>query len=134
MGRPRQVRLLLDTHAFLWAAAEPDRLSTKARRAIRSSDNELFVSAVSAWEIATKFRLGKLPDARVVVGNFSTIVLTLRASDLAIARAHALRAGGYAQAHVDPFDRILAAQAEIEGLALVSKDRALRRFGVELLW
>lgn len=134
MGRPRQVKLLLDTHAFLWATAEPDELSTKARRAIKSSENELFVSAASAWEIATKFRLGKLPDAKIVVENFSNLVLRLRASDLAFTRAHALRAGGYAQAHADPFDRILVAQAEIEGLTLVSKDRALRQFGVELLW
>jgi len=126
------VKLLLDTHAFLWAAAEPGELSTKARRAIRSSENELFVSAVSAWEIATKFRLGKLLGAEVVVGNFPTIVLSLRASDLAITRAHALRAGSYAKTHPDPFDRILAAQAEIEGVALISKDRALRQFGVEL--
>lgn len=128
------MRLLLDTHAFLWAAAEPGELSTKARRAISSSENELFVSAVSAWEIATKFRLGKLPGAGVVVENFSTIVHNLRASDLPMTCAHALPAGGYAQAHQDPFDRMLAAQAEIEGLALVSKDRALRQLGIELIW
>lgn len=134
MGRPRQVKLLLDTHTFLWAAAEPGELSTKAHRAIRSSANELFVSAASAWEIATKFRLGKLPDAKIVVENFSAIVLKLRASDLPITRMHALRAGSYPHAHGDPFDRMLVAQAEIEGLPLVSKDRALRQFGVELLW
>lgn len=128
------MKLLLDTHAFLWASAEPGKLSTKARRAITSSENELFVSAASAWEIATKFRLGKLPDVEIVVQNFPAIVLTLRASDLAITPAHALRAGGYAQAHADPFDRILVAQAEIEGLPLVSKDPALRQFGIELLW
>lgn len=128
------MKLLLDTHAFLWAAAEPGELSTKALRAIKSSANELFVSAVSAWEIATKFRLGKLPDAKIVVENFSGIVTKLRASDLPITRTHALRAGSYPQAHADPFDRMLIAQAEIEGLTLVSKDRALRNFGVELLW
>lgn len=128
------MKLLLDTHAFLWAVAEPGELSAKARRAIRDKDNELYVSAASVWEIATKFRLGKLLDAEMIVGDFANIVLQLRASDLAITHAHALLAGSYAQDHADPFDRILAAQADIEGLTLVSKDRALRQFDIELLW
>lgn len=128
------MKLLLDTHAFLWAVSEPSKLSPKVRAAFRQRDNELFVSAASAWEIATKSRLGKLPGADLVIAGFSGLLLDLRAADLPIARAHALRAGSYTQPHVDPFDRMLAAQAEIEGLALVSKDRALRQFDVEVLW
>jgi PIN domain nuclease of toxin-antitoxin system len=128
------VKLLLDTHAFLWAVSEPARLPARVRSVVRRRENELFVSAVSAWEIATKFRLGKLPGADVVIAGFSDLLLELRASDLPIARMHALRAGGYTQPHADPFDRTLVAQAEIEEMILVSKDRALRQFGVELLW
>lgn len=128
------MRLLLDTHAFLWSLAEPGELSTRARRVVRDKDNELFVSTASAWEIATKFRLGKLPGAGPLIADFASLMLKLRAADLPISRAHALRAGSYPQPHADPFDRMLVAQAEIEGLTLVSKDRALRQFGVELLW
>lgn len=93
------------------------------------------VSAASAWEIATKQRLGKLRGLPTLTPRRHAVLL---AADgfvaLAITAAHALTAGNYPQPHGDPFDRILAAQSEIEGLPLVSKDRALRQFGVELLW
>lgn len=128
------MRLLLDTHAFLWAVSEPARLPVRVRNAIRQRENELFVSAASAWEIATKFRLGKMPGADVVIAKFSDLLLELRASDLPIARMHALRAGSYTQPHADPFDRMLAAQADLDELTLISRDRALRQFGIELLW
>lgn len=126
--------LLLDTHAFLWAVAETGDLSASARKAIKDGRNEVFVSAVCAWEIATKFRIGKLPGALPVLQGYDAILHRLQAVDLPVTRVHALRAGGYAHEHGDPFDRMLVAQAEIETLTLVSKDRALRQFGVELLW
>ena len=128
------MKALLDTHAFLWAVAQPEKLSAKARQAIRNGDNELFLSPASVWEIATKSRIGKLPNADKILEELPAIVLKLRASDLPITRLHAQRAGGYTSAHADPFDRMLAAQADIEGLTLISKDRALRQFGIELLW
>lgn len=128
------MRLLLDTHAFLWAVAEVGNLGSAARTAMQDQRNELFVSAASVWEIATKFRIGKLPGARTVLREFETIMQRLLASDLPVTRHHALRAGSYPQEHADPFDRLLAAQAELEGLTLVSKDRSLRQFGVDLLW
>lgn len=128
------MNLLLDTHVFLWAVMQPGELSPKVRTLLENPANALLVSAASAWEIATKFRLGKLPSAKAVVGDFDDVIRRLGAQVLPITHVHALRAGGYRQGHPDPFDRILAAQAEIEGLSLVSKDRALRRFGVELLW
>jgi PIN domain nuclease of toxin-antitoxin system len=81
----------------------------------------------------SQFRLGKLPGADVVIARFSDLLVE-RASDLPIARKHALRAGGYTQPHADPFDRMVAAPADLEELALVSKNRALRQFGVELIW
>lgn len=128
------MRVLLDTHAFLWAAMQPERLSPKVRRLLETAATEVLVSAASAWEIATKFRLGKLPGAKSAVADYGDVVRRLGAQPLSITTAHALAAGSYPQLHRDPFDRILAAQAQIEGLPLVSKDRALRVFDVELLW
>jgi PIN domain nuclease of toxin-antitoxin system len=128
------MRLLLDTHAFLWGIAESGGLSSTARKAMQDARNELLVSAVSFWEIATKFRIGKLPTARPVLQGADVIMRRLHATDLPVTREHALRAGSYPHEHGDLFDRMLVAQAEIEGLTLVSKDRVLRQFGVKLLW
>lgn len=128
------MRLLLDTHAFIWAVTEPSRLGTKSRRVIKDADNDVFVSAASMWEIATKYRIGKLVGVDVILDDVASVIHRLQATELPIDHAHALKAGSYPQPHADPFDRMLAAQAELEDLTLVSKDRALRLFGVELLW
>jgi PIN domain nuclease of toxin-antitoxin system len=128
------VKLLLDTHVFLWAVMEPRLLSAKIRRLLEDPTTGIVVSAASAWEIATKFRLGKLPGAAAVVADYAAAIRGMQAQRLAIRDNHALRAGSLRQAHRDPFDRLLVAQAEIEELVLVSKDRALRQFGVTLLW
>lgn len=134
MGRQARVKLLLDTHAFLWAVMEPRLLSAKIRRLLEDSTTGTVVSAASAWEIATKFRLGRLPGAAAVVADYAAAIRGMQAQPLAILDNHALLAGSLPQVHRDPFDRLLVAQAEIEELTLVSKDRALRQFGVELLW
>lgn len=128
------MKLLLDTHAFLWAAMQPAELSPRVRGLFEDPANGLVVSAASAWEIATKFRLGKLAGAKVIVNDFDDVVRRLGAAVLAISHTHALVAGSYPQSHRDPVDRMLAAQAQVEELPLVSKDRALRQFGVNLLW
>ncbi|MGH8396977.1 MAG: type II toxin-antitoxin system VapC family toxin [Gammaproteobacteria bacterium] len=128
------MNILLDTHVFLWAAMQPEQLSSKARRLLENEETGVAVSVATAWEISTKFRLGRLPGAKLLIANYEEAVRRLRARSLPISNAHALLAGAYKQAHRDPFDRILAAQADIEGLTLVSKDRALRQFGVKLLW
>ncbi len=128
------MKLLLDTHVFLWAVMEPRLLSAKIRRLLEDPTTGIVVSAASAWEIATKFRLGKLPGAAAVVADYAAAIRGMQAQRLAIRDNHALRAGSLRQAHRDPFDRLLVAQAEIEELVLVSKDRALRQFGVTLLW
>ncbi len=128
------MKLLLDTHVFLWAVMEPRLLSAKIRRLLEDPATGIVVSAASAWEIATKFRLGKLPGAAAVVADYAAAIRGMQAQRLAIRDNHALRAGSLRQAHRDPFDRLLVAQAEIEELVLVSKDRALRQFGVTLLW
>jgi PIN domain nuclease of toxin-antitoxin system len=128
------VKLLLDTHAFLWAVVEPRLLSAKVRRLLEDPATGTVVSAASAWEIATKFRLGKLPGATAVVADYPAAINGLQARSLAIQDNHALLAGSLSHDHRDPFDRMLVAQAQIEGLTLVSKDRALRQFGLKLLW
>jgi PIN domain nuclease of toxin-antitoxin system len=127
-------RLLLDTHALLWWWTDSPKLSAKVRKLIANEDNSIFVSAASAWELATKVRLGKLPEAREAVQRFNELVLADGFVHLAVDHIHALQAGSYEQAHRDPFDRILLAQASVAGLTLLSCDAELKSFGVKLVW
>lgn len=128
------MRLLLDTHVFLWWVTDDERLSAAARQAIADPDNEVFVSAASAWEIATKQRLGKLEGVPQVIERYGELVAADGFQHLAVDPRHALRAGGYAVDHRDPFDRVLAAQGEIEGLPLVTRDPAFALFGARTFW
>jgi len=128
------MRVLLDTHALLWAAAYDELLSSRARHLIQPQRNEVFVSAASAWEIATKYRLGKLPRAQALVDDFVPAVRTAGYQPLPISLEHALRAGLLPAQHKDPFDRMLAAQAIHENLALISNDEQLDVFGVRREW
>ena len=128
------MKLLLDTHALLWWWTNDARLSEAARAAIEDEANDIWVSAASAWEIATKHRLGKLQEAADAVSRFNELVAADGFNHLAMNYLHALRAGGYTQAHRDPFDRMLAAQAELEGATLVSCDPVIAQMGVRLLW
>jgi PIN domain nuclease of toxin-antitoxin system len=128
------MRVLLDTHALLWAAAYDELLSSRARHLIQPQRNEVFVSAVSAWEIATKYRLGKLPNAQALVDDFVPSIQLAGYVPLPISLEHALRAGRLTAEHKDPFDRMLAAQAIHEDLALISNDEQLDIFGVRREW
>ena len=126
---------LLDTHALLWALTETDRLGTTALAAISKRSNDLVVSAASAWEIATKHRLGKLGQADGLVAAYPSHLSRLGARELPITGAHALLAGGLAWDHRDPFDRMIAAQAMLEGLPVVTGDEALRALdGLATCW
>jgi PIN domain nuclease of toxin-antitoxin system len=122
------MKLLLDTHVLLWALLEPEKLSLQLRNALEDSDNTLVVSAASAWEIATKWRLGKLQHARSVVENYAMALHRLAAVDLPISGAVARRAGLWDVPHRDPFDRLLAAQARSDDLVLASTDPAFAQF------
>jgi PIN domain nuclease of toxin-antitoxin system len=128
------MRVLLDTHALLWAAFRKDLLSARARKLIETPANEILVSAASAWEIATKYRLGKLPLAQVLVEDFVPRVTAAGYVLLSISAEHALRAGRLPADHKDPFDRMLAAQAIDEDLPLLSNDERLDVFGVRREW
>lgn len=126
--------LLLDTHALLWWLFDDRRLSPRARALVADRANTIFVSSASAWEIATKWRLGKLPGASVLVEDLGGWVVRAGFVELPITIAHAERAGRWASAHRDPFDRMLAAQSVIEEVPLLTNDRALRALGADVVW
>ena len=128
------MRILLDTHAFVWWLAGSARLAETARRAVSIEENDIMVSAVSAWEIATKHRLGKLPEADALAGNMRAAIAGQGFEELPISVADAERAGRLAGDRRDPFDRMLVAQALAHDLVLVSNEDVFDRFGVHRLW
>lgn len=128
------MKYLLDTHTLLWAALEDERLPERAWRIIANPENQILVSAASAWEIATKVRLGKLPDAAALLEDFVKTMTAAGYRLLPITIEHALRAGQLPGAHKDPFDRMLSAQAIEDDLPLLSLDSRLDAFGVRREW
>lgn len=128
------MRLLLDTHAFLWWLAGDKRLSVRARRIVAEETNIVFVSAASAWEVATKARLGKLPGADFIAQEFSEHLALQGFNGLDITVRHGQRAGSLPGLHRDPFDRMLIAQAQAENLAIVSNETVFDRYGVMRVW
>jgi PIN domain nuclease of toxin-antitoxin system len=128
------LRVLLDTHTLLWATLSPSFLSCKASTIIADEANVILVSAASAWEIATKVRLGKLPGAEALEREFLEVMDRAGYTLLAIDVASALRAGRLIAEHRDPFDRMLAAQALASDLPILSTDSRLDTFGVRRIW
>jgi PIN domain nuclease of toxin-antitoxin system len=128
------VKLLLDTHVWLWMALEPGRLQTSARAALLDADNELFVSAATIWEVAIKTDLGKLELPIALADLVATQTGPGVAESLSITAEHALTLAALPRHHRDPFDRMLVAQAKAEGMTLVTADEALRAYGVPILW
>lgn len=128
------MKLLLDTHAFLWWLADDARLSRRARKAIADPQQTVYFSPASAWEIATKHRIGRLPEARELLADFPGILDRAGFQELPIATKHAVLAGTLQGPHRDPFDRMLAAQALCENLAVVTADDALGALGARCLW
>jgi len=130
-----RVKLLLDTHAFLWWVFADRKLSRAARTAIEDdAENDIFVSAASAWEIAIKYRIGKLPDARIVADDIAAAIVAEGFNQLSVSVRHAQRAGSLNDHHRDPFDRMLIAQALTEDLTLVSNEKAFDAYAVPRLW
>jgi PIN domain nuclease of toxin-antitoxin system len=129
------VRLLLDTHTLLWALSKRTRLSLEVLALLSDPRNELIVSAASAWEIATKHRIGKLPAVEGLLATWGTTMARLGAIRLPVTDEHALLAGGLDWGHRDPFDRMLAAQSLVEQAPLVSGDEAFFSVeGLDLIW
>lgn len=125
---------LLDTHILAWWLLNDPKLSAPATLAITEPENVIFVSAVSALELATKHRLGKWPEVAPLVGNFGTLVKAEDFQILPLNHSHALLAGQLPGLHKDPFDRLPSAQARQETLILITADAAISGFGVQHLW
>jgi PIN domain nuclease of toxin-antitoxin system len=128
------LKLLLDTHAFLWWVTDDKALSGAARTAIADESNIIFVSAATAWEISTKLRLGKLDQAAGACDRFTELIAADGFSLMPIEACHALKAGSYRVSHRDPFDRMLAAQSSLEGIKLLTRDPAFKQFGTDVYW
>ena len=128
------MRLLLDTHALLWWSSGDDQFSDNARAAIVDEDNEKLISAATAWEISTKYRLGKLPEAEELVLDMPGYMANQNFIELPITLEHARRSGLLPGPHSDPFDRMLIAQAIVDDLVLVSNETVFDRYGVQRMW
>jgi PIN domain nuclease of toxin-antitoxin system len=128
------MRLLLDTHALVWWWTDDARLPAAARAAIAAPGNVVYVSTVSAWEIATKHRIGKWPEVERMVAEFESLLRRSRFQPLPVGMDHALRSGGLPGPHRDPFDRMLIAQAGLEGLPVVTGDSVFADYGADVIW
>ena len=128
------MKLLLDTHTFLWWITDNPRMSPKARDVVEDAGNEIFFSAASGWEIAIKARLGRLhlPENP---SSYLTKQLTMNAiQSLAITMSHSLYVFNLPDIHKDPFDRIIVAQAILENMPLLTKDCMLTEYGIQVIW
>ena len=127
------MRLLLDTHVWLWIIAEPERFSSEAAAALENPENELLLSAASSWEISINFGLGKLslpsPPERYVPAQIEKTGV----KPLPVEHSHALRVAALPAHHRDPFDRLLVAQAQVEALAILTADRRFGKYDIEVL-
>ena len=127
------MNILLDTHALMWWVWDDERLTRSARQAIRSAET-IFVSSVSAIEIAIKSRIGKLPNGEMLAEHFLQVMQNEAFTELAITWRDASLAGRMEGDHRDPFDRLLIAQGLLNELTLVSNERLFDRFGVARVW
>ncbi len=130
----RSVKMLLDTHAVLWWFADDPALPKHIEALVDNPANTIFVSAASAWEICTKVRIGKLPTAQALCEDFSGYIRRYHFEPLAITVEHGRLAGQLIGSHKDPFDRMLAAQALVEDVPLVTNDPVFSGFGVKAIW
>ena len=127
------MRLLVDTHVFLWMAAEPERLGG-ARHEIEKQTNDLFLSAASTWELAIKVSIGRLELPEPVSSYVTSRMQALALDGLAVEHAHAAAVAQLPMHHRDPFDRVLVAQARATGATLVTADAALEPYEVPIIW
>jgi PIN domain nuclease of toxin-antitoxin system len=128
------VKILLDTHALLWWLFDDPQLSNAARKAIKDPENTVLVSSASVWEIATKYRLGKLPEARAAAEDLPGLLRRGNMDVLPITLDHALAAGSLPGLHRDPFDRMLITQSQLEAIPIVTLDPAFSEFPIDTIW
>ena len=128
------MRILLDTHAFLWWITDDHQLSHRSIELMSDGSNELLFSAVSGWEIAIKASLGRLDVPHFLDRFIAEHLSRNQIGVLPIQLSHALRVVALPPLHCDPFDRLLVAQAQIEGLSLLSPDKTLAQYDVDVVW
>lgn len=128
------MKLLLDTQCWLWWFSQPERLSEEAINQIADETNQIWFSVASVWEIGIKVSIGKLPLPEKIDDYISTRMIQLGARSLEITASHALQASALPLFHRDPFDRMLIAQSQIEGMTLVSADSMFDRYDVSVIW
>jgi PIN domain nuclease of toxin-antitoxin system len=128
------MKLLLDTHIFLWWVTDDPQLSTKARELIGDGHNTLYWSAASSWEVSIKYALGRMPLPEPPEQFLPVEIEKNRLESLPIIDAHAFQTGQLPPHHRDPFDRMLVAQAQVESISLLSNDRQLNHYDVEIHW
>lgn len=126
-------RYLIDTHILLWWVFDDPKLDNLSREIIKNPDNQIFVSSVTAWEIATKYRIGKIPEAKELIESYSKILQKARFNELNVTTLHSLRSGLLPIIHRDPFDRMLMAQAELENLPIITHDSAFYTGLIEVI-
>ena len=128
------MKILLDTHTFLWWLDGNKKLPKRSRDLIQNEDNTILVSSASAWEISTKVRIGKMPDAVEIALNLPEIISSQGFNSLPISIVHAQKAGLLSGSHRDPFDRMLIAQSMIENLPIVTNETIFEELGANRLW
>ena len=126
-------RYLIDTHILLWWIFDDPKLDRDIREIIKNPNNKIMVSSASAWEIATKYRIGKLPEAKELAENYEGILQKARFSLLSITTAHSLRAELLPIQHRDPFDRMIMAQSELEKIPVITYDPAFKTGLIEVI-
>ncbi|MDB9515925.1 type II toxin-antitoxin system VapC family toxin [Roseofilum reptotaenium CS-1145] len=127
------ISYLLDTHVLLWWFFDDQRLDSFCRNLIGHPNYDIWVSSASAWEIATKYRLGKLPEAKPIIAQYAQLLAEAQFLELHITSAHALRAGNLPIKHRDPFDRIIMAQGELENIPIITYDRAFNTGLIQII-
>ena len=128
------MKLLIDTHVVIWWVTDPDRLSPTVDELLQAATVEVFVSPVTAFEIARKHGIGKLTFDASFLAKFDARIAELGWSELALTNAHAVAAGQLAGSHKDPFDRLIAAQAITEGLTVATLDPTIAALGAKVVW
>jgi PIN domain nuclease of toxin-antitoxin system len=127
--------LLLDTHVLLWYSISPEKIPEKTLALLRNSENQIYISSMTAWEISIKYNLGKLPEAKSLFENYPQRLAEYRFTELPFYTHQALLAGELESTHKDPFDRALVAQALSHKLTVVSQDQAFKTFNeLNILW
>jgi len=115
---------LIDTHVLLWWVFDDPRLCNISRDILKNSNHKIYVSSASAWEIATKYRIGKMPEAKQFINEYEPLLKQMGFNELVVTTTHALRAGQLPIDHRDPFDRMLMAQSELESIPIITYDKA----------